>query len=437
MLRELALSVSINLFIVAVEGEFSAPPHESMVIGPNGLANISELDDDRAAFITKPEVSFRPQGVQFAQRQSFFTIVISYAFSPYALALVGIIDVVIVWLVGNLAWRQRQIKKEDEHRRISDPVARSRHHWALVRTAVLLAARASSEGELNRWQTFTKLRRRRKCTIMQNRFDVKGVLTWASGFVLVPLTLALIAFDAYQFFVSGLPWFQLGPSGTAALSTLSYALICGILYNYFMAAIARPKTSNLDGECQPCHSECQGSNHKRCFKCPGTPFKPRRTHHCKICRSCVPKMDHHCPWIHNCVGQHNYHNFLLFLFFLACTALLFSVGLVPQGIQAVLYFVGYSGFAPDRPIEVIAGSVISVVVFVALTSFSVFHGLLLWTNQTTIEYLKNGAARRKAQQAGVPFKSEYDQGWQANIRAVFTAKGRALPHLCASPPAYP
>jgi len=144
-------------------------------------------------------------------------------------------------------------------------------------------------------------------------------------------------------------------------------------------------------------------------------------------------MDHHCPWIHNCVGQHNYHHFFLFLVFLACTGLFFSIGLAPQGIQAILYFTGYSAFVPERPLEVIAASIISVLVFISLTSFSAFHGVLLWTNQTTIEYLKNGPARRKAKKLGVPFKSEYDQGWQANILAVFTAQGRMQAHGAVTP----
>lgn len=41
-----------------------------------------------------------------------------------------------------------------------------------------------------------------------------------------------------------------------------------------------------------------------CKKC--ARVKPRRAHHCRICRTCVLEMDHHCPWINNCVGYYNY-----------------------------------------------------------------------------------------------------------------------------------
>lgn len=36
-----------------------------------------------------------------------------------------------------------------------------------------------------------------------------------------------------------------------------------------------------------------GERLRKCGKCKGP--KPLRTHHCKVCRSCVLMMDHHCP----------------------------------------------------------------------------------------------------------------------------------------------
>jgi len=34
-----------------------------------------------------------------------------------------------------------------------------------------------------------------------------------------------------------------------------------------------------------------------CRRC--NAYKPKRAHHCSICKRCVVKMDHHCPWVNN------------------------------------------------------------------------------------------------------------------------------------------
>lgn len=56
-------------------------------------------------------------------------------------------------------------------------------------------------------------------------------------------------------------------------------------------------------------------------------FKPKFSHHCRICNRCISRMDHHCPWMNNCVGAGNYKHFILFLVYTwICSA--FSLGLL-------------------------------------------------------------------------------------------------------------
>lgn len=41
-----------------------------------------------------------------------------------------------------------------------------------------------------------------------------------------------------------------------------------------------------------------------------------RSHHCHLCRCCIPIHDHHCFFVGRCIGQHNQIPFLLMLFHL-------------------------------------------------------------------------------------------------------------------------
>lgn len=69
--------------------------------------------------------------------------------------------------------------------------------------------------------------------------------------------------------------------------------------------------------CKICHCLACNSN------------RPPRAHHCSLCQQCIYLRDHHCPWINNCVGQHNVHNFVLFvitLCLLSSFALLLTLG---------------------------------------------------------------------------------------------------------------
>lgn len=53
--------------------------------------------------------------------------------------------------------------------------------------------------------------------------------------------------------------------------------------------------------------------HAMCSQCQS--YKPKTSHHCRICNRCISRMDHHCPWMNNCVGANNMKHFILFLIY--------------------------------------------------------------------------------------------------------------------------
>lgn len=123
--------------------------------------------------------------------------------------------------------------------------------------------------------------------------------------------------------------------------------------------------------------------------------KPDRTHHCSSCRTCVLKMDHHCPWLANCLGLRNYKAFLLFLlytsvFCIVCFAVscrlvyteLFTTGGAP-GEE------GYSGNIDDlAPVNWVLLAVVSGIIGLVLSGFTIWHLVLTGSNMTTIESLE-------------------------------------------------
>lgn len=120
-----------------------------------------------------------------------------------------------------------------------------------------------------------------------------------------------------------------------------------------------------------------------CKKCQTK--KPDRAHHCSTCKRCVLKMDHHCPWLAACIGLRNYKPFLLFLTYLslfcwACFAL--------SGIWCWKEFTTDQYMDTLTPVNYIVLAVISGIVGLVITGFTVWHVMLAARNMTTIESLE-------------------------------------------------
>ncbi|KAG9122964.1 palmitoyltransferase pfa5 [Ceratobasidium sp. 392] len=117
-------------------------------------------------------------------------------------------------------------------------------------------------------------------------------------------------------------------------------------------------------------------------------LKPMRTHHCRLCATCVLQYDHHCPWIGQCVGAFNRKFFLNFTFWSTWfTAWVFATLLSQVIIDS------------DDGTN-IDGQEVGVVALAGLfTAFTaglwVSHTRLLCLNATTVEALGWARTREK------------------------------------------
>ncbi|CAD6576026.1 MAG: palmitoyltransferase for Vac8p [Alectoria sarmentosa] len=121
-----------------------------------------------------------------------------------------------------------------------------------------------------------------------------------------------------------------------------------------------------------------------CKKCKAR--KPDRAHHCSTCGRCVLKMDHHCPWLATCVGLRNYKAFLLFLIYTSiyswvCFAVT-STWLWSEVFSDAEYMESL------MPINYVLLCVISGIIGLVLTGFTIWHFSLAYRGQTTIECLE-------------------------------------------------
>ena len=126
-----------------------------------------------------------------------------------------------------------------------------------------------------------------------------------------------------------------------------------------------------------------------CRRC--NAYKPRRAHHCSVCKRCIIKMDHHCPWVNNCVGIGNHKYFLLFVFytFLSCT---YSLTLVVSRFVGCLCHGRLArGHCLDEPGHILnlVGLIVEAILFGLFTCcMMVDQWDVVMTNVTHIDRLK-------------------------------------------------
>ncbi|ORY46571.1 zf-DHHC-domain-containing protein, partial [Rhizoclosmatium globosum] len=179
---------------------------------------------------------------------------------------------------------------------------------------------------------------------------------------------------------------QLPP--TTKIRTLSpldpYNLaILSIWINYYLACTTPPGCIPHGYE-GPSPKDGGGNSVKRyCRKC--NAFKPPRTHHCSVCKTCVLRMDHHCPWLNNCVGFYNQGYFIRFIS---------SVGFAASYCLGLYSYKNFDRFysPPPNSLTLVVMILDAVVLFILVLTVGL---LALWqlyyaaSNTTTIEALEN------------------------------------------------
>ncbi|KAH9477093.1 Palmitoyltransferase PFA3 [Psilocybe cubensis] len=109
--------------------------------------------------------------------------------------------------------------------------------------------------------------------------------------------------------------------------------------------------------------------------------KPYRSHHCRICGTCILRYDHHCPWIGQCVGARNYKFFLNF-----CQAAAVFTSYTFGTLIAYTVVASKSSISNIDAQQIIIIA-LSGLFFIFTAALVISHTHLILSGQTTVESL--------------------------------------------------
>ena len=160
---------------------------------------------------------------------------------------------------------------------------------------------------------------------------------------------------------------------------------------------------------------------RTCIRC--SKLKPDRSHHCRLCNTCVLKMDHHCPWIANCVGFANYKYFFLMTTY-GMLALWLFVG---SFWQTVLIIQRNEGSSYAKYQFVTAVYMLICLLSLVITCFWLVHIYFISQAYTTVEFCEK---RRKRAQGEEVTSSIFSLGIWRNFKQSLGENPALWPFPC-------
>lgn len=202
--------------------------------------------------------------------------------------------------------------------------------------------------------------------------------------------------------------FSRGLGELIAMSVLLAMFITCFLLSVFVRP-GRPNESDAE-TVERQAAEMKSSGGVRVCKWCALP-KPDRTHHCRVCRSCVLRMDHHCPWLANCVGWGNHKYFMLLLLYGVLACLFVGATMV----ESVIRVVGEPKATFEELFALLLASTVDLLLFLVLLLFGCFHLYLLTKGMTTIEFCEKRLRRTSVQ----PPPDIWNLGFWRNFNEAF------------------
>lgn len=207
-------------------------------------------------------------------------------------------------------------------------------------------------------------------------------------------------------------------SSPGTLNASIFTLLASLsFFSFFVCVLTDPghvpSSYVPDVEATTHESAKDNAERKKCDKC--FAYKPPRTHHCRVCRSCVLKMDHHCLWINNCVGYWNYKAFFVF----ALYATIASIHSMVLFISCVFQkdWESIKGRSSLKIFYVMYGTMV-VALTITLSTLSGWHAYLILHNMTTIEFYEGKRAKWLAMKSGQSYRHPFNVGAYKNITLI-------------------